>query len=132
MKPPFRLQTASLLDDPEVFGRDKDKEELMKFLLGDIAEGTGIPVIAIVGFHGVGKTALAQLLYNDPGPGVMERFGEFRAWAHISEDSDVFKITIKNNFLVSQFDGLQCHRSQCSSSQTKDEIEREEISVCLR
>uniref|UniRef100_A0A7N2LDV3 Uncharacterized protein n=1 Tax=Quercus lobata TaxID=97700 RepID=A0A7N2LDV3_QUELO len=52
----------------------------MKFLLGDIAQGTG-----------VGKTTLAQLLYNDPG--VMERFGEFRAWAHVSEDSDVFKIT---------------------------------------
>ena len=23
----------------------------------------------------------------------MERFGEFRAWAHVSEDFDVFKIT---------------------------------------
>ncbi|XP_030963481.1 putative disease resistance RPP13-like protein 1 [Quercus lobata] len=80
VKPPFRLQTTSLLDDPEVFCRDKDKDELMKFLLGDIAQGTG-----------VGKTTLAQLLYNDPG--VMERFGEFRAWAHVSEDSDVFKIT---------------------------------------
>ena len=74
-----------------MFGRDKDKDELMKFLLGVIAQGTGIPVIAIVGIPGVGKATLAQLLYNDPG--VMERFGEFGAWAHVSEDFDVFKIT---------------------------------------
>lgn len=67
-------------------------------------------------------------MYNDPR--VMEHFGEFRAWAHVSEDFDVFKMTRTIFESVSLTD---CNVTDlCSSSQTKDEIEREEISVCLR
>ena len=91
VEPPPRRQTTSLLDESEVFGRDKDKEKLIEFLLGGTAQESGIPVIAIVGIPGVGKTTLAQLLYNDSS--VMEHFGKFRAWVHVSEELDVFKVT---------------------------------------
>lgn len=88
MKPPPRRQTTSLLTESEVFGRDKDKDELIGRLLGGTAQENGIPVIAIVGIPGVGKTTLAQLLYNDYR--VEGHFNGGRAWVHVSEELGCF------------------------------------------
>ena len=89
-KPPIMLPSTSLVDESEVFGRGKDKEELLKSLLGGTVAENRIPVIAIVGIGGVGKTTLAQLLYNDSR--VKGHFN-LRAWAHVSEEFDVYKVT---------------------------------------
>ncbi|KAM3733832.1 hypothetical protein ACB098_11G167900 [Castanea mollissima] len=90
-KPLLVLPTTSLVDEFEVFGRDKDKEKLKEFLLaGNAQKENRIPVIAIVGIGGVGKTTLAQLLYNDSE---VEKSFNFRAWAYVSEEFDVLKIT---------------------------------------
>ena len=87
-KPSCMFPTTSLVDESEVFGREKNKEELMEFLLaGSVRE---LVVIAIVGICGVGKTTIAQLLYNDSK--VDEHF-ELRAWAYVSEEFDVLNIT---------------------------------------
>ncbi|XP_030963486.1 putative disease resistance RPP13-like protein 1 [Quercus lobata] len=104
VKPPPRCQTTSLLDESAVFGRDKDKEELMACLLGGTAQESGIPVIAIVGIPGVGKTTLAQLLYNDSR--VEEHFSGGRAWVHVSEELDVFKVT---RTIFESVDSKNCH-----------------------
>nr|XP_023918609.1 putative disease resistance RPP13-like protein 1 [Quercus suber] len=84
------LPTTSLVDESEVVGRNNDKKELISVLLTADAPENRIPVIAIVGIGGVGKTTLAQLLYND-----FEVKGKFhlRAWAYVSEEFDVFKVT---------------------------------------
>ncbi|XP_050281748.1 putative disease resistance RPP13-like protein 1 [Quercus robur] len=87
-KPSCMFPTTSLVDESKVFGREKNKEELTEFLLaGSVRE---LVVIAIVGIYGVGKTTIAQLLYNDSK--VEEHF-ELRAWAYVSEEFDVLNIT---------------------------------------
>ena len=87
-KPSCMLPTTSLFDESKVFGREKNKEELMEFLhAGSVRE---LVVIAIVGICGVGKSTISQLLYNDSK--VEEHF-ELRAWAYVSEEFDVLNIT---------------------------------------
>ena len=58
--------TTSLVDEFEVYGRDADKEKIMELLLLDeVARSEKVQVIPIVGMGGLGKTTLAQIIYND-------------------------------------------------------------------
>lgn len=89
-KPLPLLPSTSVVDISEMFGRENDKAVLKIFLLNDNSQENGIPVIAIVGIGGIGKTTLAQLVYNDPE--VSDHF-KAKAWVHVTEECDVFKLT---------------------------------------
>ncbi|URD81521.1 resistance protein [Musa troglodytarum] len=81
-----REQTGSLVDESQVYGRQQDKEQIIGFLLGDSTEHkTNLGVIAIVGLGGLGKTTLAQLVYNDEG---VRRHFERRTWVYVSDKFD--------------------------------------------
>ncbi|XP_065622477.1 putative disease resistance protein RGA4 [Quercus suber] len=78
-------ETYSFVLEGEVIGRENDKEEIMKCLFDDsVVEN--ISIIPIVGIGGLGKTTLAQLVYNDED--VQTKF-EIKLWVCISDIFDV-------------------------------------------
>ncbi|KAF7849439.1 hypothetical protein BT93_L0796 [Corymbia citriodora subsp. variegata] len=85
-----RLPSTSL-PEPEFFGREKEEVEILKLLTDEAENGdSALSIVSIIGMGGVGKTALAQRLYND---GKVSNCFEKRAWVCVSDVFDVFDIT---------------------------------------
>ncbi|KAF7065214.1 hypothetical protein CFC21_071354 [Triticum aestivum] len=72
-------QTTSYRNsDITLFGRDRDLENLMDMIMQkSVSE---ISIISIVGPMGLGKTSLAQLVFND----ARTKAFSFRIWVHVS------------------------------------------------
>ncbi|KAM5585169.1 hypothetical protein ABKV19_004524 [Rosa sericea] len=88
-RPQGILPTTSLVEE-SVFGRDEEKEAIIRLLLAFGMTGNKIDVLPIVGMGGLGKTTLAQLAYNDD---TVKRHFEYQSWSFISVEFDVIKIT---------------------------------------
>ncbi|EXB68335.1 Putative disease resistance protein RGA4 [Morus notabilis] len=89
-------ETHSFVPQEEIIGRDADKEAIMEQLLAHSSEENELMVIAIVGAAGLGKTALAQLIFNDSR--VQDHF-DLSIWVCVTEDFDLKKIMM--NIIVS-------------------------------
>ncbi|KAG8492844.1 hypothetical protein CXB51_010175 [Gossypium anomalum] len=84
-----RLQPTSLMDGAvEYVGRANEKQELLELLKSNNSDG--VCVLSIVGMGGMGKTTLAQLVYNDPS--IKESF-DHKAWVCVSDAFDAVNIT---------------------------------------
>jgi len=84
------LPTASVVNESVIHGREHEKEEMIKFLLRDSDGDNRVPIISIVGLMGMGKTTLAQLVYNDHR--IQQQF-ELKAWVHVSKSFDLVNLT---------------------------------------
>ncbi|XP_057441569.1 putative disease resistance protein RGA4 [Lotus japonicus] len=79
-------QTSSFIPQPKLYGREDDKRKIMEFLLSQARESDFLSIYPIVGLGGMGKTTLAQMVYNDDqGPDLvihqtkecLDRMGEW-------------------------------------------------------
>lgn len=88
-----RPETSSLVDGLNVFGREEDKDNIVNILLY-INESSPQPVsvLPIVGMGGLGKTTVAQLVYNDER---VQKHFQLRMWVCVSENFDERKLTIE-------------------------------------
>ncbi|KAL4352125.1 hypothetical protein GQ457_06G025090 [Hibiscus cannabinus] len=78
-----RQQTHSFVRKDEIIGRDDDKAALLKLLLNIESQNEeNVYFIPIVGIGGMGKTTLAQFLYNDD---MIKDHFELRMWVCVSD-----------------------------------------------
>ncbi|XP_029128535.1 putative disease resistance RPP13-like protein 1, partial [Cajanus cajan] len=74
-----------------VVAREDDKEKLQRMLLSDEdGKKNHMEVLTILGMGGLGKTTLAQCLYND---NAVQKHFDLTIWAWVSDDFDVFRVT---------------------------------------
>ncbi|XP_050139643.1 putative disease resistance protein RGA1 [Malus sylvestris] len=79
--------THSFVPKENIIGRDEDRKAIIQLLLDPIST-ENVSTISIVGFGGLGKTALAQLIFNDE---VIQNHFELKIWSCIS---NVFELDI--------------------------------------
>ncbi|CAL5351689.1 unnamed protein product [Camellia sinensis] len=103
-----REQTSSMVNESEIYGRTNEKEMIIEMLLnnsGDHDDDDDVLVYAMCGMGGLGKTTLAQLIYND---GRVKSHFELRIWVCVSVDIDVERLT---RAILESIDGGGCNIS---------------------
>ncbi|MFQ6642088.1 hypothetical protein Gotur_018625, partial [Gossypium turneri] len=95
-------QTSSLVKESEVLGRADEKEKIVSMILSNVSHHDDLSVYAICGMGGLGKTTIAQLVFNDDN--VAKGF-DLRGWVCVSDDFDIKRLT---KAIVESFGGNSC------------------------
>ncbi|KDP33008.1 hypothetical protein JCGZ_13039 [Jatropha curcas] len=96
-------QTSSLVNESEICGREKEKEEFINLVLSNSDD---FSVYALCGMGGLGKTTLAQLVYNDKR--VESHFG-MRIWVCVSDDFDMKRLI---KAIIESIEGSPCNNQE--------------------
>lgn len=122
-----RLQTSSLIDENRVIGRTGDIEKIVKLLVSDEFCGNDVAVLPIVGMGGLGKTTLAQRVYNDP---LVTKNFELRTWICVSDDFNARRLT---KSILDSIDRKSCDLVDLDALQTslRDKLKGKKFLVVL-
>ncbi|XVF20704.1 hypothetical protein REPUB_Repub12eG0025400 [Reevesia pubescens] len=83
-------QTSSLVNESEIFGRNEEKENIINVLFTSSIDQNDLSIFAICGMGGLGKTTLAQLVFNGE---MVEKAFDIRIWVCVSDDFEVKRLT---------------------------------------
>uniref|UniRef100_A0A2N9J6G9 NB-ARC domain-containing protein n=1 Tax=Fagus sylvatica TaxID=28930 RepID=A0A2N9J6G9_FAGSY len=93
-----RMPETYLMKEGNFYGRDEDKKAIVKLLLSsESSDAEFPPVIPILGMGGLGKTTLAQLVYNDED---VSHCFDLKGWVCVSDDFDVEQLSDKKFLLI--------------------------------
>jgi len=106
-------QTTSINAEHTVYGREGDKEKIVKFLVNQVQDYDVVSIYPIVGLGGVGKTTIAQLVYNDHQ--VCKHF-DTKFWVCVSEVFSVKRIVCS---IIESISGSKCYDSNLDVMQRK-------------
>ncbi|WVZ50142.1 hypothetical protein U9M48_001428, partial [Paspalum notatum var. saurae] len=80
-------ETISHLPEEPIIGRDREKQEIIDLLLSPDTNNAEIVIVPVYGVGGMGKSTLAQQVYND------DHFKNYhRIWVYISQDFNLLNI----------------------------------------
>ncbi|WVZ03494.1 hypothetical protein V8G54_024300 [Vigna mungo] len=80
-----KLTHTSLPNESVIYGRDDDKEFVLNWLTSDTHNN--LSILSIVGMGGMGKTSLAQHVFNDPR--LEEANFDTKVWVSVPQEFDV-------------------------------------------
>jgi len=88
-----KLQSTFFVVESVIYGRDAEKDIIINWLKSEIDNRNqpSILILSIVGMGGLGKTTLAQHVYNDPK--IEDAKFDIKAWVCVSDYFHVFTVT---------------------------------------
>ena len=92
----------SFVKASDVIGRDRDNDKIVERLMHP-ADDQNLSVIPVVGIGGLGKTALAKLVFNDAR--VVDHF-ELKYWVCVSDEFFLKQLLVK---IIRSITGENCN-----------------------
>ncbi|CAN4116664.1 unnamed protein product [Withania somnifera] len=106
-------ETGFVLTPVEVYGRDNDKRKIVEILMNHVDHFQELLVLPIVGMGGLGKTTLAQVIFNDVW--VNEHF-DLKIWVSVTYNFDekrliraILEAIVGKDIKVTELAPLQSH-----------------------
>ncbi|XP_038979668.1 putative disease resistance protein RGA4 isoform X2 [Phoenix dactylifera] len=126
LEAPYPAPTSHMVDESSIYGREYDKQKVIDLLFSeDMANG--VSVIPIAGKGGLGKTTIAQQVYNNPK---VKEYFDLSGWVCVSDDFDVQRLT---KDIIESITENPCHLAQLSTLQhaLKKEVKGKRVLLVL-